>query len=63
MIESKNNGIFIKDNKDINITEIEKLINDEEYYKKLKINALNSFKELFDFDKTYGNIIDNLTTI
>ena len=63
MIESKNNGIFIKDNKDINITEIEKLINDQEYYKKIKINALNSFKELFDFDKTYGNIIDNLTRI
>ena len=62
MIETKNNGIYIKDKK-IDMTEIEKLINDEEYNRKLKINALRSFKENFNFDKTYERIINNLTNI
>lgn len=63
MIETKNNGIYIKDKKEIDMTEIEKLINDEEYNRKLKINALRSFKENFNFDKTYERIINNLTNI
>ena len=60
MIISKKNGIFIKDDKNINIKNIEKLIEDENYSKALKENSIKSYKDMFDFNKTYDEIINNL---
>lgn len=63
MIKSKNNGIFVKDKDDIDIQEIERLIKDDKYSMKLRKNALESYKELFNFDKTYDNIINKILTL
>ena len=60
MIMSKKNGIFIKDDENINIKNIEKLIEDENYCRTLKENSIKSYKDMFDFNKTYDEIINNL---
>ena len=60
MIMTKKNGIFIKDDENINIKNIEKLIEDENYCRTLKENSIKSYKDMFDFNKTYDEIINNL---
>ena len=46
--------------KNINIKNIEKLIEDENYCMTLKENSIKSYKDMFDFNKTYDEIINNL---
>ena len=63
MIKSNNNGIFIKDAKNINIKNIEKLIEDRYYRRTLENNSRKSYKDMFDFNKTYNDIVNNLLTL
>ena len=46
-----------------NFYKIKKLIEEKEYRDKLRKNSINSYKKLFDFDKTYQEIIINLEKI
>lgn len=63
LIKKENNGIYIKNKKNIDITKIEKLINDKMFRANLKLNARRSYKKLFNFDETYSNIINNLKNL
>ena len=63
MIKFKGNGIYIKDDKNINIKNIEKLIEDRQYSKTLERNSIQSYKDMFDFNKTYNEIITKLLTL
>ncbi len=59
LIEKYSNGIYLNKNfKDF--YKIEKLIEDKKYNQFLRKNSLNSFENLFNFEKTYQKIILNL---
>lgn len=60
IVEEYNNGIFIRNQHHIDITKYQKIINDKDYQKYLSKNAEKSFKKLFDFNKTFDKIIENL---
>ena len=62
LIENFDNGIFLDKNMK-NFYKIEKLIEEKEYRKKLRLNSIYSYQELFDFDNTYQEIIINLKEI
>tara|TARA_Y100000589_G_scaffold298716_1_gene307537 strand:- start:1900 stop:3153 length:1254 start_codon:yes stop_codon:yes gene_type:complete len=60
IIDKYNNGIYIKNEINLDISEFEKLINDDIYLQKIKANAKKSYKELFNFERTFDQIIENL---
>ena len=62
LIENYENGIYVDKNMK-NFYKIKKLVEEEEYREKLRINSIKSYRELFDFDKTYQEIITNLERI
>ena len=46
-----------------NFYKIKKLVEDKEYREKLRVNSINSYRALFDFENTYQEIIINLEKI
>tara|TARA_Y100001970_G_scaffold294300_1_gene450092 strand:+ start:10665 stop:11924 length:1260 start_codon:yes stop_codon:yes gene_type:complete len=60
MILNKNNGIYIPDNNYDQIINYFNFLDDPDLLNELKSNAIKSYKELFDYDLTYNNIIKNL---
>ena len=62
LIENFDNGIYLDKNMK-NFYKIKKLIEEKEYREKLRLNSINSYQELFDFDNTYQEIIINLKGI
>ena len=63
IIDEYNNGIFTNNSFDINTSQIEKLISDKEYLKKLKINSRKSYEKLFNFQNTFDLIIENIISM
>lgn len=63
MIDEYNNGIFIRNQQHIDITKYQKIINDKDFQKYLSKNSEKSFKKLFDFNKTFDKIIENLISM
>ena len=62
LIENYANGIFLDKNMK-NFYKIKKLVEDKEYREKLRVNSINSYRALFDFENTYQEIIINLEKI
>ncbi len=60
IIDEYKNGIFIKNEEDIDISQIERLLNDNNYLKNIKNNCKKSYEKLFNFEKTFDKIIDNI---
>ena len=63
IIKNHKNGIFIKNKKFIDISQYKKLILNRKYQKYLRTNAKNSYKKLFDYEKTFQKIINKLEKI
>ena len=63
MIEEYNNGVFIRNQQNIDITKYQQIINDKDFQKNLSKNSEKSFKKLFDFNKTFDKIIENLISM
>ena len=60
IIDEYKNGIFIKNEEDIDISQIERLLNDNNYLKNIKNNCKKSYEKLFNFEKTFDKIIENI---
>ena len=56
LIELYNNGIFLEDQKK-DFYKLKRILNDKEYLKMIRKNARKSYRDLFDFKKTYQKII------
>jgi len=63
LIEKYNNGIYIRNDINLDISKFEKLINDDIYLLNIQANAERSYKELFNFEKTFNQIIENIILI
>lgn len=63
IIEKYDNGIYVENEKHIDISKYEKIINDKDYQNYLISNAEKSFKKLFDFNNTFDNIVENLISM
>ena len=61
IIDNHKNGIYIKNKKFIDLSKYEKLILDSEYREYLKNNARESYRKLFNYEKTFQIIINKLT--
>ena len=63
ILEKYKNGIFIKNKESIDLSEYEKLILDSEHQEYLRFNAGNSYKKLFNYEKTFQKIINILESM
>ena len=63
MICTRKNGIYIPGKNKKFIKRFIKLIKDNNYQKRLSINANKSYAELFDFENNYEKLINNLISM
>jgi len=63
IIEKYNNGIFIPNKDIIDVSKFEKILNNQEYRNTLKNNAKYSYEKLFNFEKTFNQIENELCKI
>ena len=59
MIDNKMNGVYVPNYKDGSLSIFIKLIEDKNFLKQLKENAFQSYKDQYNFDKVFDNIIKN----
>ena len=60
MTHLRGNGIYIPGKNKKFIKRFIRLIKDDNYQKRLSINAIKSYQELFDFENNYERLINNL---
>ena len=63
IIEEYDNGIYIPNKNDIEISKFEKLLTNQDYVNYLRRNAKNSYEKLFNFEKTFNKIESELINI
>ena len=63
IIQKYNNGIFIKNDDNLNIYGYEKILKDKECLHNLNINAKKSYEELFNFEETFNKLENNLINL
>ena len=63
IIEKYNNGIFIPYKAIIDVSKFEKILNNQDYRNTLKNNAKYSYEKLFNFEKTFNQIENELCKI
>ena len=63
IIEKYNNGIFIPNKDILDVSKFEKILNNQDYRNTLKNNAKYSYEKLFNFEKTFNQIENELCKI
>ena len=63
IVEEYANGIYIPNKNDIDISKFEELLTNPEYVNYLRKNAKYSYEKLFNFEKTFNKIENELINI